>query len=47
MRGPWVEAFLEEVSMFPNAAHDDQVDALAGAFGAMQGGKPFEWYVSS
>lgn len=47
VRGPWVEAFLEEVSMFPNAAHDDQVDALAGAFGAMQGGKPFEWYVSS
>ncbi len=32
VRGPWNEAFLEEVSMFPNAAHDDQVDALSGAF---------------
>jgi predicted phage terminase large subunit-like protein len=30
--GPWNEAFLEEVSMFPSAAHDDQVDALTGAF---------------
>lgn len=32
VRGPWNEAFLDEVSMFPNAAHDDQVDALSGAF---------------
>lgn len=32
VRGPWNEAFLEEVSMFPSAAHDDQVDALSGAF---------------
>lgn len=32
VRGAWNEAFLEEVSMFPNAAHDDQVDALSGAF---------------
>lgn len=32
VRGPWNEVLLEEVSMFPNAAHDDQVDALSGAF---------------
>ena len=32
VRGPWNEAFLEEVSMFPSGAHDDQVDALTGAF---------------
>lgn len=32
VRGPWNEAFLEEVSMFPSGAHDDQVDALSGAF---------------
>ncbi|MGB1561563.1 MAG: phage terminase large subunit [Sinimarinibacterium flocculans] len=32
VRGAWNEAFLEEVSMFPNAPHDDQVDALSGAF---------------
>ena len=33
--GPWVEAFLDEVAMFPNGAHDDQVDALSGAFDAL------------
>jgi predicted phage terminase large subunit-like protein len=32
IRGPWNEAFLEEVSMFPSGAHDDQVDGLSGAF---------------
>lgn len=35
VRAPWNEAFLEEVSMFPNAAHDDQVDALSGAFASL------------
>ncbi len=30
-RDAWVEPFLEEVSAFPNAAHDDQVDAFADA----------------
>lgn len=37
VRGSWNEAFLDEVSMFPNAAHDDQVDALSGAFAALVG----------
>lgn len=32
VRGAWNEAFLDEISMFPNGAHDDQVDALSGAF---------------
>lgn len=27
----WTAAFLDEVCAFPNAAHDDQVDALSGA----------------
>ena len=31
LRGPWNEAFLDEISSFPNAAHDDQVDAFADA----------------
>lgn len=30
--GPWVEQFLQEAAMFPNGAHDDQIDAAAGAF---------------
>lgn len=29
LRGPWNEAFLDEVCSFPNAAHDDQVDVLS------------------
>ena len=31
VRGAWNEAFLDEVSGFPAATHDDQVDALADA----------------
>lgn len=30
--GPWNEAFLSEVEVFPAGRHDDQVDAAAGAF---------------
>jgi phage terminase large subunit-like protein len=25
---PWVADFIEECAAFPNAAHDDQVDAM-------------------
>ena len=32
VRGPWNEAFLEEMAAFPNGATDDQLDAAAGAF---------------
>lgn len=31
LRGPWNEAFLDEICTFPAGAHDDQVDALADA----------------
>lgn len=31
--GRWNVAFLDEVSVFPGGANDDQVDALSGAFG--------------
>jgi predicted phage terminase large subunit-like protein len=31
-RASWTEAFLDELCMFPAAPHDDQVDALSGAF---------------
>lgn len=37
VRGPWVEDFLDEVCVFPNGAHDDQVDALSGAFAELTG----------
>lgn len=30
--GPWNKAYLEELASFPTGAHDDQVDATAGAF---------------
>lgn len=29
---PWTDAYLAELEAFPEAAHDDQVDATAGAF---------------
>jgi predicted phage terminase large subunit-like protein len=32
VRGRWNASFLDELSMFPNGKHDDQVDALSGAF---------------
>jgi predicted phage terminase large subunit-like protein len=32
VHGSWTKAFLEEVEAFPLSAHDDQVDALSGAF---------------
>ena len=28
---PWVDAFIHECASFPNAAHDDQVDAMSQA----------------
>lgn len=36
-RAPWNEHFLTEISEFPNAAHDDIVDAASGAFTALYG----------
>lgn len=44
VRGEWIPAFLDEVEAFgPDAAHDDQVDALSGAFKQLANdpGKPF------
>ncbi len=33
LRGPWNRAFLDELCAFPLGGHDDQVDALSGAYG--------------
>jgi len=35
IRGPWIEAFLDEITEFPQGVHDDQVDALSGAYAAL------------
>ncbi len=31
VRGPWINAFLDEAELFPLGSHDDQVDAASGA----------------
>jgi predicted phage terminase large subunit-like protein len=36
VRGRWLIDFLDELESFPNTIHDDQVDALSGAFEAIQ-----------
>lgn len=33
----WNKALLDELALFPNAPHDDQVDALSGAYAMMTG----------
>jgi predicted phage terminase large subunit-like protein len=32
LRGAWNQAYLDELSIFPMGAHDDQVDASSGAY---------------
>ncbi len=32
VRGPWVEAFLDEICAFPDGANDDQVDTPVGGY---------------
>lgn len=32
VRGPWVSPWLDELTTFPNAAHDDQVDSASGSY---------------
>jgi predicted phage terminase large subunit-like protein len=35
VEGAWNQAFVDELCAFPNAAHDDQVDAASAAFRAL------------
>ncbi len=37
VRGDWNAAFLDELESFPKGRHDDQVDALSGAFNQLVG----------
>jgi len=41
LRGPWNEAFLDEICAFPNAAFDDQVDAFADALNELALGSSY------
>ncbi len=41
LRGPWNEAFLDEVCSFPNGAHDDQVDAMSDALNELALGSAY------
>jgi len=38
LRGPWNDELINEMRMFPNGAHDDQVDSLSRGFEALLGG---------
>jgi predicted phage terminase large subunit-like protein len=37
VKGPWVDKFVAELEGFPEGDHDDQVDALSGAFTMLHG----------
>ena len=39
VEGAWNRDFLDEVQSFPNAVHDDQVDAVSGAFEKLTGAR--------
>lgn len=41
LRAPWTDKFLDEIEQFPDGPHDDQVDAVDGAFNKLAtGGGP-------
>ena len=43
VRGDWNERYLDELTVFPNGLHDDQVDASSGAFNRLLGlGQSYE-----
>lgn len=45
VRAPWNDSFVRELCGFPNARHDDQVDAAAGAFNKLMGRSPAAEFV--
>jgi predicted phage terminase large subunit-like protein len=42
LRAPWNEPFFRTLEGFPDLAHDDDVDAFAGAFALLTTPQPFE-----
>ncbi|HUN74392.1 MAG TPA: phage terminase large subunit [Steroidobacteraceae bacterium] len=45
VRADWNDALISELRMFPNASHDDQVDALSDAFAELAGGSTFDQWM--
>ena len=45
---PWLADFRRELTMFPNARHDDQVDSLSQFLKWLDEppAQPFQWYVA-
>lgn len=39
VRGTWINAFLDEIELFPKGAHDDQVDAMSGSLAELSAAK--------
>lgn len=42
LEGPWNDAFFDEITVFPNGTHDDQVDAATRAFNELVLGSKFD-----
>jgi len=40
VNGPWINTFLDEFEAFPQGMHDDQVDAVSGAFEQLRTPEP-------
>jgi len=40
VEGPWINQFFDEAEIFPEGAHDDQLDAIAGATAILQAKAP-------
>jgi predicted phage terminase large subunit-like protein len=45
VKGNWNDDFINELIMFPNATHDDQVDAAAGAFSTLTVGSDMNSFI--
>ncbi len=46
IRAPWNNALLDELTLFPEGSHDDQVDAVSGAIGQLSAGDANRFLVS-
>lgn len=42
-RGEWIRDFLDEATAFPRGQHDDQIDAVSGAFQMIAAKRQILW----